>query len=175
MATHSPLCTLHHRRAPSLPPLITTSSPCPPAPQATAKSIPGWPAKVRMRDPRSVSHTNNSPPSLPLPEASIRPLGLHSTSWTWPRCPVICWSSLPSLASHTYTVPSSPPPARYAPSGLHGILVELSEVRNGCVGQGQRKPGCGAVPAVTFFSLVLSGAPSLKEALASLMSHTNTP
>src|SRR5260221_10981012 len=127
---HFPLWTSHQRSMPSLPPLSSSS---PLGAQTTAETTPGCPAKTLLpalplprrgcqagwRSPLCASHTNSSPPSLPLPpEASRVPSGLQATHVTTPGCPASRRSCVPSAASHTYTWPSSSPPTRRVPSGL---------------------------------------------------------
>src|SRR6266568_3340310 len=79
---HDPLMWISHQRSlPSLPPLTSIS---PRRLQATAKATPGCSARACTRSPLYASHTKISPPSLPPPEASSLPSGLHATLLTAP-------------------------------------------------------------------------------------------
>src|SRR5258708_11967422 len=116
-ARHSPCCTSHQRRFPSLPPLTSTA---PVGPQASASTITFGSFQACRRSPLCASQTTSSPPPpLPPPLASRVPSGLQATLMTMPRCPWNCCSSVPPWASHRHTLPSSPQLPTPFPSHPH--------------------------------------------------------
>src|SRR5439155_20940931 len=93
---------------PSLPPLSSTALV---GLQASAYTIALGSLQACRRCPLDTSQTKISPlPPLPLPPlASCVPSGLQATLMTPTRSPCKLRTLLPSVASHSHTLPSSLP------------------------------------------------------------------